>query len=82
SVRRAMDAGCDAISLLEFLTRVSRTPVPQPLGYLIEDAARSHGVVRIGVATAYIRCDDPATLAAVVAHPRSSDLGITSVAPT
>lgn len=82
SVRRAMDAGRDATSLQEFLTRVSRTPVPQPLSYLIEDAARSHGVVRIGVATAYIRCDDPATLSTVIAHPRASELGITSVAPT
>ena len=82
SVRRALDAGRDAAEMLGFLQRISRTPVPQPLGYLIEDAARRHGTVRVGVATAYIRCDDEATLTGLMADPRSEELGCVRVSPT
>jgi len=82
SIRRALDAGRDSESLLEFLSSISRTPLPQPLTYLIEDAARAHGVVRIGVASAYIRCDDPATINAIAAHPRAGELDLVVVAPS
>ncbi len=37
SVRRALDAGQAAADLHAFLARHSRTPVPQPLTYLIDD---------------------------------------------
>lgn len=82
SVRRALDAGRDAAEMLDFLGRVSRTPVPQPLTYLVEDAARSHGTVRVGIATAYIRCDDETALAVLMADPRSEQLGCVRVSPT
>lgn len=82
SVRRALDAGRDATEMLEFLARISRTPVPQPLTYLIEDSARRHGTVRVGIATAYIRCDDETALAALLADPRAEDLGCVRVSPT
>jgi hypothetical protein len=82
TVRRALDAGRDAGDMLDFLTRVSRTPVPQPLSYLVEDAARRHGTVRVGIATAYIRCDDEAALAALLADPRAEELGCVQVSPT
>ena len=82
SVRRALDSGRDAGALLDFLTRVSRTPMPQALAYLIEDSGRRHGTVRVGVATAYIRCDDEAALVALLADPRSVELGCVRVSPT
>ncbi|MFM1965023.1 MAG: hypothetical protein RL134_748 [Actinomycetota bacterium] len=82
SVRRALDAGRDAGDMLDFLGRVSRTPVPQPLTYLVEDAARRHGTVRVGIATAYIRCDDETALAVLLADPRSEQLGCVRVSPT
>lgn len=82
TVRRALDAGRDGTEMLGFLGRISRTPVPQPLTYLIEDAARRHGTVRVGIATAYIRCDDESTLVALLADPRSQDLGCVRVSPT
>jgi hypothetical protein len=82
SVRRALDAGRDPGSLQQMLARISRTPVPQPLAYLIEDAGRRHGTVRVGIATAYIRCDDEAALAALLADPRSAELGCVRAAPT
>lgn len=82
SIRRALDAGRDASEMLDFLARVSRTPVPQPLSYLVEDMARRHGTVRVGIATAYVRCDDEAAIAALLADPRSDDLGCVRVSPT
>lgn len=82
SVRRALDAGRDASEMLEFLARISRTPIPQPLTYLVEDAARRHGTVRVGIATAYVRCDDEAALVALMADPRARDLGCVRVSPT
>ena len=82
SVRRALDAGRDATEMRDFLERISRTPVPQPLTYLIDDAARRHGTVRVGIATAYIRCDDEAALAALLADPRAEELGCVRVSPT
>ena len=43
-------------------TSVSRTPVPQPLTYLVDDAARTFGTVRVGHAEAFLRADDEAAL--------------------
>ena len=58
SVRRAFDLGRTSDQLHKWLEEHSRTPVPQPLTYLIDDVARRHGVLRIGAASTYLRCDD------------------------
>lgn len=58
SIRRAFDLGRTSDQLHEWLAEHSRTPVPQPLTYLIDDVARRHGVLRIGAASTYLRCDD------------------------
>ncbi|MBQ1098731.1 helicase C-terminal domain-containing protein [Streptomyces sp. b94] len=82
SVRRALDAGQAAADLHAFLARHSRTPVPQPLTYLIDDVARRHGRLRVGAASAYVRCDDDATLDEILADKRASGLGLRRLAPT
>ncbi|GGU67611.1 hypothetical protein GCM10010211_36260 [Streptomyces albospinus] len=82
SVRRALDAGRSAAELQEFLTTHSRTPVPQPLAYLIDDVARKHGRLRIGAATAYVRCDDDALLSEILADRRAAALRLRRLAPT
>ncbi|WP_371480025.1 helicase-associated domain-containing protein [Kitasatospora sp. NBC_00315] len=82
SVRRALDAGRSAADLHAFLEQHSRTPVPQPLSYLVDDVARRHGVLRVGAASSYLRCDDPALLAEVLADRRSADLRLRLLAPT
>lgn len=82
SVRRALDAGRTGSDLLAFLERSSATPVPQPLRYLIEDLARRHGRVRIGTASAYIRCDDPSVIAEIAADQRAARLRLRQLAPT
>lgn len=82
SVRRALDAGRTAAELLEILERHSRTPVPQPLRYLVADVARRHGRIRVGTASAYLRCDDPATLNELLADRRAAPLRLHRLAPT
>ena len=81
SVRRALDAGRSAGQIEEFLATHSRTPLPQPLRYLITDTARRHGQLRVGPAASYLRCEDPALLAGLAADPLSARLGMHLVAP-
>ncbi|MEV2206744.1 beta-ketoacyl synthase N-terminal-like domain-containing protein [Streptomyces sp. NPDC047970] len=82
SVRRALDAGRTASELHAFLADHARTPVPQPLSYLIDDVARRHGHLRIGAASAYVRCDDDALLGEILADRRAQGLGLRRLAPT
>ncbi|MEU2022618.1 helicase C-terminal domain-containing protein [Streptomyces sp. NPDC016469] len=82
SVRRALDAGQTAADLHAFLATHSRTPVPQPLSYLIDDVARRHGHLRIGAASSYVRCDDEAVLGEILADKRSAALRLRRIAPT
>jgi hypothetical protein len=82
SVRRSLDAGWSVDQVLGALTDASHTPVPQPLDYLIRDVARRHGQARVGAMRAYIRCDDEATLGAMVADRELSPLQLRSIAPT
>ncbi|MFM9368238.1 helicase-associated domain-containing protein [Streptomyces sp. Da 82-17] len=82
SVRRALDAGRTADDLHTFLATHSRTPVPQPLSYLIDDVARRHGHLRIGAASAYVRCDDDSVLGEILADKRAAALRLRRLAPT
>ncbi|MEV6121904.1 helicase C-terminal domain-containing protein [Streptomyces sp. NPDC052077] len=82
SVRRALDSGRTAADLHAFLAAHSRTPVPQPLTYLIDDVARRHGRLRVGAASAYVRCDDDALLSEILADKRAAPLGLRRLAPT
>ncbi|MEU6348614.1 helicase-associated domain-containing protein [Streptomyces sp. NPDC047072] len=82
SVRRALDAGQSASDLHAFLTAHSRTPVPQPLTYLIDDVARRHGHLRVGAASAYVRCDDDAVLNEILLDKRAASLRLRRLAPT
>jgi hypothetical protein len=82
SVRRAFDAGWAAHEVHTFLDTVSRTPVPQPLTYLVDDAARTFGTVRVGHAEAFLRADDETALTEVLHHPRAASLGLRRIAPT
>ncbi len=82
SVRRALDAGRSGDELLALLSAHSRTPVPQPLEYLVTDTARRHGRVRVGAASCYVRCDDEAALTEVLADRRAATLRLRRLAPT
>jgi hypothetical protein len=82
SVRRALDVGWTATELHEFLASVSRTPVPQPLEYLVDDTARTFGTIRVGHAEAYLRADDETALTELLHHPQAAALGLRRLAPT
>ncbi len=82
SVRRALDAGHDAASLLGFLREHSATAVPQPLEYLVEDTAARHGRLRVGMASSFIQSDDEDALLELVKESSASALGLVRIAPT
>ncbi len=82
SVRRALDAGWPASEVHAFLQTHSRTPVPQPLAYLVDDAARRHGRLRVGGAGVYVRCDDPTELDTLMADVSLASLDLHRLAPT
>lgn len=82
SIRRALDAGRTPAELHAFLAAHSRTPVPQPLSYLVDDVARRHGQLRVGAASSYLRCEDDALLAELLADKRSAPLRLRLLAPT
>ncbi len=82
SIRRALDEGWTADTLRAALQRWSRTPVPQPLDYLVGDVARRHGTTRVGSAGCYLRSDDPAALEVLLADRTMARLGLRRIAPT
>ncbi|MDF2091761.1 helicase-associated domain-containing protein [Knoellia sp. 3-2P3] len=82
SVRRCLDAGWSVDQVLSALTDASHTPVPQPLDYLVRDVARRHGQTRVGSVGSYVRCDDEATLGAMLADRALSALQLRRIAPT
>ncbi|PND55875.1 DNA-binding protein [Mycobacterium sp. ENV421] len=82
SIRHALDTGRTAGGLHTFFERHSKTPVPQGLTYLINDVARRHGQLRVGMASSFLRCEDPTLLAHAVAAPALDHLEVRLLAPT
>ena len=82
SIRHALDIGKTAGALHSLFDKHSKTPVPQGLTYLIDDVARRHGQLRIGMAASFVRCEDPALLAQAVASPEGQALSLRMLAPT
>jgi hypothetical protein len=82
SLRRAFDVGKTALEVHQLLDRLARGTVPQALTYLIDDIARRHGRLRAGAAGGYLRSDDPALLAEVVASRQAASAGLRLIAPT
>ncbi|MFJ9852013.1 helicase-associated domain-containing protein [Streptomyces sp. NPDC101150] len=83
SVRRALDTGRDAETLLADLEAASATGgLPQPLRYLIQDTARSHGRMRVLHAACCIRSDDETLVTELAAHRGLRALSLRAIAPT
>ena len=82
SIRHALDTGRTAGALHAFFAKHSKTPVPQGLTYLIDDVARRHGQLRVGMAASFVRCEDPALLAQAIAAPAAQRLDLRLLAPT
>ena len=82
SVRHAFDLGWSAAEVHETIGKVASNEVPQPLRYLVDDVARTHGTVRLGAVEAFLRSDDEAALAALVHDPQAASLRLRRIAPT
>ncbi|MFK0007081.1 helicase-associated domain-containing protein [Paenarthrobacter sp. NPDC090520] len=82
TIRRALDAGQDAESLLAFLREHSATDVPQPLAYLVQDTASRHGRLRVSSSASFIQSDDESAIAELLQEARTSVLSLVRIAPT
>ena len=81
SIRRALDHGKTGESIRDFLKKTSKTPMPQPLEYLINDVAKRHGRLRVGQANSYIRCEDEGLIAQITHDKNLEDLRLRKLAP-
>ena len=81
SIRRGLDHGQTGEQIKDFLKKVSRTPVPQPLEYLINDVSKRHGRLRVGVGSSYIRCEDEGLIQQIVHDKKLEDIHIRKLAP-
>ncbi len=81
SIRRGLDHGRTGDEIAKFLTKTSKTPVPQPLEYLIADVAKKHGKLRVGNTASFIRCEDPALIAQIMGDKRLEILSLRRIAP-
>lgn len=72
SIRRGLDHGQTGDQIKDFLKKTSKTPVPQPLEYLINDVAKRHGKLRVGTASTYLRCEDEGLIAQIL-HDKNLD---------
>jgi hypothetical protein len=81
SIRRGLDHGKTGEQIKTFLSKVSKTPIPQPLEYLITDVAKRHGKLRVGSTHSYIRCEDDGLLQQILHDKRCEHLRLRLIAP-
>jgi hypothetical protein len=81
SLRRGLDHGRTGEEILAFLKKTSKTPVPQPLEYLIGDISKKHGKLRVGNASSFIRCEDIALITQIIKDKKVEALGLRRIAP-
>jgi len=81
SLRRGLDHGRTGEEILTFLKRASKTPVPQPLEYLIGDISKKHGKLRVGSAASFIRCEDSSLITQILKDKKVEALGLRRIAP-
>ncbi|MFF2275294.1 helicase-associated domain-containing protein [Agromyces sp. NPDC058126] len=88
SVNRGLAAGETAESILEFLGGLSLTGIPQPLAYLVAEAAERFGAVRVSSAAesdaparASIRSDDEQLIRTLAVDQSISSLALRQSGP-
>jgi len=80
SLRGALDEGLSGDQVLAFLREHSDTPLPQALEYLVEEATRRHGRLRVGAAGTYLR-GEAALVTQMVRSAAGRRLGLRELAP-
>jgi hypothetical protein len=81
SVRSALDAAWTVDELRAELANAGDRPLPQPLDYLITDAARRHGAVRVRAVRACVTGSE-AEIGEILHTRTLRPLGLRSLAPT
>ena len=81
TIRRALDHGKTGDEIKAFLIKTSKTPMPQPLEYLITDVAKKHGKLRVGNTSSFIRCEDTALIAQIMNDKKLEVLVLRRIAP-
>lgn len=88
SVNRALASGERAESILEFLSSISLTGIPQPLAYLVSEAAERFGAVRVSAAAeseapalASIRSDDAELIGTLAVDQALASLALRRTGP-
>ncbi len=81
SIRRGLDHGRTGDEISKFLKKTSKTPMPQPLEYLIADVAKKHGKLRVGNTASFIRCEDSTLITQILGDKRLDILGLRKIAP-
>ena len=80
TIRRALDHGKTGDEISTFLIKTSKTPMPQPLEYLIADVAKKHGKLRVGNTSSFIRCEDTALIAQIMNDKKLEILALRRIA--
>jgi hypothetical protein len=81
TIRRALDHGKTGDEIKTFLAKTSKTPMPQPLEYLIADVSKKHGKLRVGNTSSFIRCEDTALISQIINDKKLEILGLRRIAP-
>ncbi len=81
SIRRGLDHGQTGDQIKDFLKKISKTPMPQPLEYLITDVAKRHGRLRVGNTNSYLRCEDEGLIQEILHDKRIDHLRLRKLAP-
>ena len=81
TIRRTLDHGKTGGEIKAFLIKISKTPMPQPLEYLIDDVTKKHGKLRIGNTSSFIRCEDIALITQIMNDKKLEVLSIRRIAP-
>ncbi|AYG02788.1 helicase-associated domain-containing protein [Gryllotalpicola protaetiae] len=88
SLERAIGAGETAESIRSFLTSVSLTGIPQPLDYLIDEAVKRYGLIRVrenasdARMRASVRSVDADLIGAIAVDQAFASLGFARIAET
>ena len=81
TIRRALDHGKTGDEIKTFLVKTSKTPMPQPLEYLIADVAKKHGKLRVGNTSSFIRCEDTALISQIMNDKKLEILALRRISP-
>ena len=81
TIRRALNHGKTGDEIKTFLIKTSKTPMPQPLEYLITDVAKKHGKLRVGNTSSFIRCEDTALISQIMNDKKLEILALRRIAP-